>query len=109
VHHPVVTDLLEVYLTLRPLPPACRPAYLVREDGCTYLAIDPRTTKRKAMEFVADHLTVPELNAYRTAYGGGPVGQYGLPDWMDDEPVDPVIPPRLRMPTPVGEALRIRI
>lgn len=88
----------EVYVEFKELPPRYRPARVRRRHGLTLLRIDPRATKREAVEFVALNMTREENNAYRRAYGAPPVDQ-PLPDaWMEEDTVIPIVPPSLALP-----------
>lgn len=85
----------EVYLQVKPLPPACRPAWVVREDGATLLTVDPRSTCAEVVQYSVDALTVEELNAYRAAYGEPPVGEPLSDPWLSDKPFPIWVPPEV--------------
>ena len=87
----------EVYAQIKPLPPACQPAWVVREDGATLVTVNPGTTFAQIIAWVVDHLTVDELNAYRAAYGEPPVGQHLSDFWLSDQPMSDWLPDSLSL------------
>lgn len=91
------TRTIEHYIEIRPLPAECQPAWVVRHDGGTLVAIDPRATRAEVVTWVVDHLTDTEQNAYREAYGQPPVGQPLDDSWMADQPFPAVLPATLVM------------
>lgn len=95
--HLLPTSHVEVYETFYCLPDACRPAWVVREDGATLLIVDPRSTRRETVEWSADNLTEVEINAMRAAHGLGPIGSPCPDEWLTDDPVDTYIPPGLML------------
>ena len=90
----------EVYLEFEELPPACRPCWVVREQGAVLLRIDPRATCLQASEWIVRHLTPAEANAIRAAYGVGPVGEHVPVEWLSDEMVPTFVPDSLRLRLP---------
>lgn len=88
----------EHYIELRYLPDACRPAWVVRHDGVTLVAIDRRSTQVEIVAWAVDHLTDSEQNAYRAAYVQPPVGQPLDEGWMTEQPYPMVLPASLIMP-----------
>lgn len=87
----------ECYMQVKPLPPECWPAWVVREDGATLVTVDPSSTRVEIMEWCADHLSVPEMNAYRYAYRQPLVGRPVDDWWMEHECFPSQIPPSIRL------------
>jgi hypothetical protein len=100
-----------VYVTLRPLPEHLRPCFIVRKDGKTIVAVDPRTSFIDACACLADNLSGDEANQIRAAYGRPPRGQH-LADELFERPLHLYVPPILRLhgepPLQGGEELERR-
>jgi hypothetical protein len=87
----------EHYMEIRFLPAPCRPCWLVRHDGVTLVAVDPRTTRAELVQWAVDNLSPAEQNAYRAAYNQP---RHGLPlddEWMGDDLIPHDMPPSLVM------------
>lgn len=91
---------VEIYVIIRALRPACRPAWVVRDNGATLVAVDPRSTKGETTAWAVEHLTPAELSTIRAAYNVPPVGQPCPDHWLDDNPVNTLIPDPLRLYLP---------
>lgn len=94
----------ECYVDIDWLPEACRPALVVRDSGATLLTIDPRSTNREATEWIVDHLTRPEMDVIRAAYGVGRCGTPAPEEWLEHRPVSRWVPEVLRLRQVVEES-----
>lgn len=89
--------MVELYLEFDELPDACRPVWVVQEDGATLVTVDPRSTNLEATRALVETLTDREANAIRWAYDTAPVGNPCPEEWLNCERVDTYVPPMLRL------------
>lgn len=74
-----------VFLSIRPLPEPLFPAFVTRCYGCTIVAVDHAASALEVTSYCVANLTVDEQNAYREAWGLGPVGEPMPPRFTDPE------------------------
>ena len=89
---------MRCWLQMRELTDELRPVAAYRTPGHVLLAVDPRSTRRGILTWLADHLTPVEINALRAAYDLGEPGT-SMPDWTSEEaPAMLFVPIGIRVP-----------
>lgn len=91
-------DLIEVYLEVLPLPAACWPAWVVRDENATLVTVDPSSTRAEVALWAPLHLTEQEMNLYRYAYGQPLVPRPLDEWWMTDSCYPAEVPSMLQLP-----------